>query len=128
MEGVVEHSYSNGAETHKEGENYIYESHREVRASFKKLKSWKEESEREFSFISLSIEKGINDLIEEVSALQTQLSVTTKERNDLIETVSILSGEIKTLSTKLPKAPPSATKSLDPHDVDATEEKSMQMR
>ena len=72
---------------------------------FKKLSSWKEGSQREFSNIinyhSSSINKGINDLVQEVCSLKSKLSVITTERNELLERVDKLSVEIKELSTKL---------------------------
>ena len=73
---------------------------------FKELNSWKEESQIKFSNIincqSTVIENGISNLVEEVSDLQAQLSVITKERNNLLETVENMSGEIKSLQAKLP--------------------------
>ena len=56
---------SNGDERHQESENYKKDkgSHREVRDSIKKLCSWREDSQREFSFIGYSINMGANDLL-----------------------------------------------------------------
>ena len=70
--------------------------------------SWKEERqelERKLdvlinSFRS-SIEKGVNNLIEEVDGLQGQLSLLTQERNGLLETVSFLSNEIGQLREQI---------------------------
>lgn len=65
------------------------------------LISWREESSRQFSnIINLhisNINKGINDLDEEVSDLQTKLSMTTKEKDDLHENVAKLSSENRQL-------------------------------
>ena len=111
MNHTKEYSYvnSNGAETymsrHNVNESYNKDSHRRIRDSFKKLQSWREESLREFSCISINVDEGINDLIEENCDLETQLLVATKERNDLIQTVNNLSCEITQLSTKLAMTP-----------------------
>ena len=74
----------------------------EVRNLFKKLSSWKEESQRELSDIingcTYNINKGIKDLVEEVCDLKTQLSLKTEECNDLLETVDKLNGEIRHMS------------------------------
>ena len=91
-------------------ENQHNKSHEEcqseLRYLFKRLTSWREESQKEFSFIinsqSTIIEKGMGNLVEEVSDLQAQLSVITKERNNLLEIVENMSGEIKMLEAKLP--------------------------
>ena len=78
----------------------------EVGSLFKKLSSWREESQREYANIigshSISIDECINDLEEEVSDLEERLADTTKERNDLLQRVDDLSGEIRQLSAKLP--------------------------
>ena len=59
----------------------------EVMDLFQKLASWKEESQRQFSnimnFHSTSITNGISGLVGEFFDLKAQLSVTTKERDDL---------------------------------------------
>ena len=77
----------------------------EVRDFFKKLESWREESQIELSNIisyhSNSINQSIDDLTEEVSDLKAQLSVTKTERNNLIETVNSLSGKIWHLNDRL---------------------------
>ena len=91
-------------------ENQRNKSHEEcqseLRYLFKRLTSWKEESQIKFSNIinsqSTIIENGISNLVEEVSDLQAQLSVITKERNNLLETVENMGGEIKSLQAKLP--------------------------
>ena len=73
----------------------------EVRNFFKKLSSWKEESQRELSDIVndfFNINMGIKDLIDEVCDLKTQLSLKTEECNDLLVTVDKLKGEIRHLS------------------------------
>ena len=75
------------------------ESQSEVRHFFEKLSIWREVSQREFSniitFHNGNINKGINDLVEEVSDLKIKLSDVTRERNDLLETVHNLSEDIK---------------------------------
>ena len=78
---------------------------------FQKLTLWKEKSQELFSIImnshSTSITNGITDLVKEVCDLKDQLSVITKERNDLNEIVDNLSDEIrqlKTASELLPQA------------------------
>ena len=109
---------------HQEVENtFVYnkDPHKDARNSLKRLQSWREESQREFSNISICINKGINDLIEEICALQDELSVTRKERNDLIQTVSNLSGEIRKLNTKL-----NITKPVE-NDLHNIEEESLEM-
>ena len=64
---------------------------REVRDLLQQLSSWREESNRQFSNIidshTSSINKGINDLSEEVCDLRTKLSVITQERNNLLQNV-----------------------------------------
>ena len=77
----------------------------EARVVFEKLNSWREESNRQFSDIinshCSSIDRGITDLVSEVSCLQDKLSVTRKERNVLLGTVANLNGEIRQLNAKL---------------------------
>ena len=77
----------------------------ELRNLFDKLRSWREESQREFSNIivnhSSSINQGINSLIEEVCNLKEKLLIITSERNDLLETVDNLSGQNQELIAKL---------------------------
>ena len=77
----------------------------ELRNLFDKLRSWREESQREFSNIivnhSSSINQGINSLIEEVCNLKEKLLIITSERNDLLETVDNLSGQNQELFAKL---------------------------
>ena len=83
---------------------------------FEKLNSWKEESQSEFSTFMFNtyaefsniispkraiIEKGIESLVEELSAVKAQLSIRTQERNDLYETVENLSCQNKKLCDKL---------------------------
>ena len=64
----------------------------EVTTLFEKLNLWREESQKEFSNIinyhSDSMNKGINDLIE-------QLAAVTKERNELIKKVDLLNCEVR---------------------------------
>ena len=131
MEEIGDYSFLNSrrTETHmlnqKEVENYNKDSHREVRDSLKKLTLWKEESQRDFSYINICIDKGINDLIDEVCSLQDELSVTRRERNDLIQTVSNLSGEIRKLSTRLNITEP--IPHIVENDLDTIEEESFEM-
>ena len=77
----------------------------EVRNFFNNLSSWREVSQRHFSNIieshSNTISEAINDLVEEVSDLKAQLSVITKERNDLVKTVDSVNIEKKQLREKL---------------------------
>ena len=65
---------------------------------FEKLMLWRDESQRQFLNIvnthSNSINEAMNNVFDELSDLQVQLSVTRKERNDLIETVKNMSGKI----------------------------------
>ena len=129
MEENGEYFYlnSNGAETgmpnYQIGE---YNSHKEVKDTLKKLRTWRQESQRDFLHISNSIDKGINDLVEQVCGLQAQLEVTTKERNDLIQTVSNLSGEIAELCAKLDMRQP-LPKILDRCSLNTIKEESMEM-
>ena len=78
----------------------------EVRNLFEQLNLWRKESQREFTKIidlyTITINKSINNLVEEVCDLQTQLSDTEKERDGLRETVETLSCDIGKLSAKLP--------------------------
>ena len=68
--------------------------HNEVRNLFRKLSSWREDSQREFANIinpySNSIRMAINELYGEICVLQTQLSDVTKERDGLLQTVDNL--------------------------------------
>ena len=79
--------------------------HDEVRALFRKLRSWQKESQGEFAKImnsqSQNINKGINDLVEEVSDLRTQLSTMTKERGDLLGIIDNLTDENNQLRAEL---------------------------
>ena len=78
----------------------------EVRYLFRTLDSWRETSQREFSNIinahSSSINKGITHLVEEVSDLKAQLTISEKERNRLLETVNNLTDENRQLQARLP--------------------------
>ena len=77
----------------------------EARDLFTAIDSWREESQVQLSKIinhrSSNIFKGIKELIEEVSNMQSKFSVVTKEQNDLLETVDNLKREIMQLSGKL---------------------------
>ena len=81
---------------------------------FNELGSWRDESQKQFSNIieshNANIIEGISHLVAEVGGLQSQLSMTTKERNVLIETVKNLNDEIrqlKSITTKLQPLPES---------------------
>ena len=97
---------------------------REARDVFEKLSSLKEESHKQFSDIinshSGSINKGIHDLIEEVSELKAELSVIRKERNVLLETVDNLNGEIRHLNAKL-KPLPGPEEGLDHGNIEISD-------
>ena len=110
----------NEAEAQQMSKDYE-DSHREVRECLKKLRSWGEESQREFSSVSIGINNGINNLIEEVWGLRAQLSDTAKERNDLIQTVNILNMEIRKLSSELSIAQ-SLQKPVYTHNQDSRED------
>ena len=92
-------------------------SQSQVNDLFEKLISWRDESHKEISYIINSynshVKMGINNLVNEVSDLQDELSVIRKERNVLLETVENLSGEIRHLSAKIPSKKPSRDKELD---------------
>ena len=76
-----------------------------ARDLFLELGSWRDESQKQFSNIvnshNTNIIKGINDLVAEIHGLQSHLSITTNEKNDLIETVKNLSDEIRLLKSEL---------------------------
>ena len=78
------------------------DSQSEMREFFEKIRTWRKESEREFSNIidsySISINNGIKSLVEEINELKNELSAITQERNDMIETVN----NFRQLSSKLP--------------------------
>ena len=85
-----------------------------AKAFFDELGSWRDESQKQFSNIieshNANIIEGISHLVAEVGGLQSQLSMTTKERNVLIETVKNLNDEIrqlKSITTKLQPLPES---------------------
>ena len=92
----------------------------EVWEMFKNLSSWKDESQNKLTKIINSydntIKKGISVLVEEVSDLKTQLSVTVKERNALMETVKNLNEEVRQLG-KLFIAHPSSEPEGDNEDT-----------
>ena len=73
----------------------------ELRYLFTKLNSWQEESQRQFYNVinsqSINIDKSLSNLLEEVSDLQAQLSIITRDRDNLILTVDNLRGEITRL-------------------------------
>ena len=118
---------SNGAKTGISSlQGGKYNSHREVRDSFKKLGSWREDSQRELSKISFCIDQGINGLIEEVCGLRAEIVVTTKERNDLKQTIGNLRAEIRKMNTKS-FATQLLAKSLDIHIEDTIKEECLEM-
>ena len=69
----------------------------EVKLFLEKLSSWREETNRQFLDIvylhTCNIYKRIEELVGEVSDLQSKLSTITKERNDLLENVNKLNCE-----------------------------------
>ena len=96
-----------------------------AREMLEELRWWREQSQNLFSAIinahstqkqfsaiinahSSSITRGINDLVEKVGELETELLVIRKERNGLLETVDDLNVKIRHLSEKLPKLEPLA--------------------
>ena len=111
MDHIAKHSSAN-----KLVQNLKYEvnksqkdSQGEVGDMFKKLSSWMEETQRQFSnsinSYAQSMGEELNDLAEEICDLETKLSVITKERDDLLNTINNLSGEIRQWSAKLPAMP-----------------------
>ena len=82
--------------------NGVNDTQIEVRNLLKKISSWKEESQRQLSDIidgcTYNINRGVKDLVEKVGDLKTQLSLKTKECDDLQETVDKLNGEIRHMS------------------------------
>ena len=87
----------------------------EVRKFLNELKTWREESQTQFSNIIHSytgtIGKGIGELVDEVCDLKAQLSASTKDRNDLIQTINNMSSEISKLSAEL-----SMTQAMQKHE------------
>ena len=77
----------------------------EVKYLLQQLRSWREESNRQFSNIidsqTSNINKGINDLADEVGDLKTKLAVITQERNNLVRNVKKLSGENRNLKATI---------------------------
>ena len=73
----------------------------EVRSVFQKLTSWKEEFSDIIESHRMSISKGVNDLVTEVSEMREELSVIKKERNMLKEKVCKLNEENRRLNAKL---------------------------
>ena len=98
------------------------DSQSEIGHFLQKLSKWRDESNKEFSniltFHSSSINKGINDLVEEVSDLKVELSLIKKERNDLLETVHNLSNDIRKGSAELPiQQPMPETEEMYSNDI-----------
>ena len=93
-------------------ENQLRYDHKEFKSDFKylitRLNAWREVSHREFSNVidsqSTIINKGISNLFGEVSNLQAQLSIITKERNNLLLTVGTLNCEIRKLNENIPSS------------------------
>ena len=89
-----------------------------VKKFYEKLILWRDESQREFLEIidthSNSINEAMNSLVEEVTDLQAQLSVTTKERNNLIETV-------KSMSETIPRQPDNEDSLVDMGNLETEE-------
>ena len=73
----------------------------EVRTVFQKLTSWKDEVSDIIESHRLSISKGVNNLVTEVSEMQEELSVIKKERDMLRQEVGKLNEENRRLSAKL---------------------------
>ena len=89
-------------------------SQSQVNDLFEKLISWREESHKEISYIINSynshVKMGINNLVNEVSNLQDELSAIRKERTVLLETVENLNGDIRHLNAKMSSKQPSEDK------------------
>ena len=100
MDDIQDSTEATGPE-HGMGDQRKETCQSEVRHLLEKLSSWREESNRQFSNIidshTQNINKGVNDLAEEVCDLRTKLAIITKERNDLLENVGKLSGENRQL-------------------------------
>ena len=79
----------------KSHEDYLSE----VRVLFSILTSWMEQAHSQFSTIidknNISVTKGVDDLVKEVTDLQDELSVIKKDKSILIETVNSLNDEIR---------------------------------
>ena len=71
------------------------------------------------SSYSGNINKGMNDLIDEVSYLQTQLKQMTRERDDLLVDVEKFCGEIEDLKAKMPHDPLMTRGEKSEHNEDA---------
>ena len=99
--GDIHNNIEATAHEHQMGDQRKEKCQSEVRHLLEKLSSWREESNRQFSNIidshTQNIDKGVNDLAEEVCDLRTKLTIITKERNDLLENVGKLSGENRQL-------------------------------
>ena len=94
--------------------------HTEIRDLFKKLKSWREESNRQFYNImnshSRNIDNGFRDL-------ESELSDMREEKNVLLQTVDDLHNEIRQLNVKLQAATENGQYSgMDYKDNDCGEE------
>ena len=70
-----------------------------------KLGSWREDSSRQFASIINSncnfINRGINELVEEMCGLKAQLAGMKNERNGLLQTIDKLTDENRQLKSKL---------------------------
>ena len=78
---------------------------RQVGAMVEKLASWREDSHKQMSSIISShcktFDISFNDLVEEFSELQNQVSDLKKERTVLVDTINNLNGEIRQLGARL---------------------------
>ena len=79
----------------------------QVRHLIEKLTSWRDESHIQMSNIisshSGSIDKGFDDVVEEFSELQAQVSILRKERYVLLETIHNMNGEMRQMSAEVLK-------------------------
>ena len=77
---------------------------RQVGDMVEKLASWREDSHKQMSTIISShcktFDISFNDLVEEFSELQSQVSDLKKERTVLLETINNLNGEIRQLGAR----------------------------
>ena len=111
MDLVVNNSSTNSTENvmHKLP-NGQKEYQSQVRDLIKELGSWRDELHSQISNIISShiriTDKGFNDLVDEFTDLQTQVSVLRKVNDVLRETVDNLNSGIRLMGAKLPFAEP----------------------
>ena len=78
---------------------------RQVGEMVEKLASWREDSHKQMSTIISShcktFDISFNDLVEEFSELQGQVSDLKKEKTVLLDTINNLNGEIRQLGARL---------------------------